>query len=86
MRDITDVIQELVHQPKFWSNMGTSRSFGQPGTYFDSQAFQDLNNRTGGELVKKLHGRYINCVYELGVDGVELLHLTNHSAIMAFLR
>lgn len=86
MRDIVDVMQELVHQPKFWQHLGTSRTIGQPGTYFDSPAFKELNKRTGGELMKRLYGRYINSCYELGVDGVELLHLTNHSALMAFIR
>jgi len=78
--DPVEAVQELFYQPEFAAARGTGRTYNK-GSWYASQHYKDLNSATNGQM-----DRPENSAYDLGVDGVELMHTVNNSTIMAFMR
>ena len=81
MLDPCEAVQENFYQPGFAQLRGTARTYDKVGSWWASQHYRDLNAATGGELDKP-H----NSAYDLGIDGVELMHAVQHTTTLGFLR
>lgn len=81
MLDPCEAAQENFYQPGFAQLRGSARTYDQVGSWWASQHYRDLNAATGGELDKKQ-----NSAYDLGIDGVELMHSVQHTTTLGFLR
>lgn len=79
--DPCEAVQENMYQPEFAELRGTARTYDKIGTWYASQHYQDLNAATNGEL-----DRPYNSAYDLGIDGVELMHSVQHATLLGFMR
>jgi len=77
--DPTEAVQELFYLPEFAALRGGARTYDKVCSWFASQHYKDLNSATQGQMDMPE-----NSAYDLGVDGVELMHTVTNSTIMAF--
>jgi hypothetical protein len=80
---VVTAVQEWFLLPEFVQARGSpaARTYNKVGTWWASQHYQDMNERTAGQLDKRE-----NSAYELGFDGAELTIASGNTTYIAFLR
>jgi hypothetical protein len=91
--DVCEAVQDLYLLPDFSAAVGTWRPYNRIGTWHASPAHRDLDNRLKAMYSpsKCFPGKgplydLFNSIYDLGMDGVQLLVSRKHNTILFYLR